>query len=82
MYKFKTHFVLNSWSEKVSVNLFTIKCEVFCVLSIQTYDTARIRFVNCVLYLTVGENRALLSGLLVDVNVTYGMPTVWKNKPL
>ena len=35
-----------------------------------------------VMYLTVGYNADLLSGLLVDVNTTSNMPTVWGSKSL
>ncbi len=44
--------------------------------------TAGIRLSTVVLYLTVGNNADLLSGLLVDVNVTSDLPTVWNSKSL
>ena len=62
--------------------MLTVKSEALRVLSIQTYDTSRTGFVNCVLCLIVGKNGDLLTGLLVDVNATSGMPSVWKNKSL
>ena len=69
-----------SWSEKVSVKI-CLQSNLSHFFSV-VLSPLRIRIIYCVLYLTVGKNGDLLTGLLVDVNVTSEMPINWKNIPL
>ena len=41
-----------------------------------------IQFDNTFVNRSVGHNGDLLSGLLIDVNVTSDLPTVWSSKSL
>lgn len=72
--------MLNSWNEKVLV-MICLQSNLRHFVSLCSRHREYV-FIYRVLYLTVGKNTDLLTGLLVDVNATVEMPAVWESIPL
>ena len=71
----------NPQTHNFGVKRFRLRCvynQISSILFPLCSPLLRIRIIYCVLYVTVGKHGDLLTGLLVDVDVTSEMPAVWK----